>query len=285
MVLSLALATALSLALGTYLLLFQIAILLAFLAACLLFQKSPLWISPKQGVWLVSTGSSGAPDSLWIASQNHKFSRNLSEHGLESSPIGPSIFRGPPSEGRSFSLGLVAAAIVWLILIQLLGVAQFRVLVGGGESASLLIDSRMVAVVEAANSEDPRSGRALSVLGGRRHIQLITAAGQTVAEGEMTIWPGRTYIVGYLPADRCLFWEEQGYGEVGPLHTLVPEESSGPIWEFNRRIDSWFIPLSGEEGEGTLGLATSGGLRTALRLLPCSKKASGRTENGRRAVD
>jgi hypothetical protein len=266
----LASATSLSLLFGTRLVLHQVLAMFLLTCALLLLQRSRLWSTPRQGIWLLPRGSADPPGTLRVLSEVPKFAACLSQQGLLPAPFESGEAKRIPARRELLFPSVVGLlGLIWLLLVQTLGVAQVRILVGGDESATLLVDSRKVAVVKRANSEDPRAGGIVKVMGGQRAIELITRGGRPVAQAKVTIWPGRTYIVGYLPTDHCLFWEELNYGDKGRRHRLNRLRGSGPIWELDRAVDSWFMPLAAEGDEEENTPSTSGGTRQAIRLLPC----------------
>jgi hypothetical protein len=114
------------------------------------------------------------------------------------------------------------------------------------------------------------------VLGGRRRLEIISESGALLGGATMTIWPGRTYIVGQLPEDQCLFWEQRTYGTGAERSLVFPLGGDGPVWELKDQVDSWFVPL---ESPGTKPdvesdpWETRGGIRRAVRLLPCRVQA------------
>jgi hypothetical protein len=206
-------------------------------------------------------------DALLVLTRTKKFSAALTNAAIAQAPAFERHWTrsDPPSR---FAWWLALGSLVWLTTIHHFGVAQVRVLVGGEESATLLVDSRKLFDVAAANSEDPRSGRLFSLLGGRRRLQLVRADGREVFDVASNIWPGETYLVGDLPDGKCLFLEERSYGAAGPHNTFVPLGSTGPVFQLKADIDSWFVPL-GAPLDDEPALVTSGGIRRALRLLPC----------------
>ena len=93
-----------------------------------------------------------------------------------------------------------------------------------------------------------------------------------MGEATRTLWPGRTYIVGQIPPGQCLFWERREYGKEARASILFPIGGQGPVWELREQVDSWFVPLGGSTTEQLAEIEdwqTRGGLRRAIRLLPC----------------
>jgi len=112
--------------------------------------------------------------------------------------------------------------------------------------------------------EHPHAARAITTLAGRRTLTLVSDAGEPMVEVVETLWPGRDYLFGTLPEGKCLFLERQEYGDAGAEHSLIPVAGSGPLWELPAAVDVWFVELRERPS-----LPTSGGVRTAVRLLPC----------------
>lgn len=274
-------ATALTLFLGNRWEGLQIVVILAFsllssetLGRTGLGRKSPSALSLLEG--------SEGDRSILICSRR-RYRRVLDEEGFERAPLPE---RTPVERDSIGTLraSLLSLGLVVLGLIHALGGATLRVIQSGDEDAFLLVDARQSGRVAPTNSEDPTAGKFVRILGGRRHLQFVSAEGSILANETLTIWPGRTYIVGHLPPGRCLFWEKRSYGNA-ERSVVFPLPGSGPIWELTDRVDSWFLPLGDEEASpadeggsvGPLGLGllgTSGGTRRAVRLLPC--RATGR---------
>lgn len=159
----------------------------------------------------------------------------------------------------------VLVGLTWLAGLHWLGRAELRVMHGDATSdAVVLIDHRRRQSIGPTRGEHPHAGRAVTTLAGRRTLSLVSDAGEPVAQVTATLWPGRDYLFGALPKDRCLFLESQEYGARGRAHDLALIPGSGPLWELPTNVDLWFSPLS-QRPE----FATSGGVRTAIRLLPC----------------
>jgi len=159
---------------------------------------------------------------------------------------------------------LVAAA-TWLLGLHWLGRAELRVIHGGGPAdAIVLVDHRRRPSIGPTQSEHPHAARPVATLAGRRSLALVSETGQPLAEVTATLWPGRDYLLGTLPRGQCLFLESQEYGARGDARQLVALTGSGPLWELPVNVDAWFLPLRARPD-----LPTSGGLRTAVRLLAC----------------
>lgn len=204
---------------------------------------------------------------LWC--KNKKYQRILEEHDfLEVDKEQPR----PSNENLRQSARLLILGAAWLLLIHSLGGADVRVLVVGNEGAFLLVDNRHFGAVHPSNQEDPRAGTTVRVLGGRRHLELVSASGATLGGATQTIWPGRTYIVAHLKPGVCLYFERRTYGYEGRSR-LVPLGGGGPVWELREPVDSWLIPLEnpGAEDHDDEDWGSSGGERRAVRLLPCRR--------------
>lgn len=128
----------------------------------------------------------------------------------------------------------------------------------------LLIDHTLIGTVPASLGETPEAGRREEVLGGRRTLSLVHPDGSVRTELPVTFVPGKSYLLGLPPPRHCLFLEKRAYGQAGSTLERTPLPGAGPLWEIPERIDFWFT----EAPDASSGF-TSGGLRTALRLLPC----------------
>jgi len=167
---------------------------------------------------------------------------------------------------RSLAPALIPLLVAWCWLgaLHFLGRAELRVIHASDAEALVLIDERRRAVTPPSRSEHPTMARSVSTLAGRRTLSVVTERGEPVVSVVRTLWPGRAYLLGTLPEGQCLFLERREYGSEGAAHELVPVPDTGPLWEFPDRIDLWFKPLRERPD-----LPTTGGVRTALRLLPC----------------
>lgn len=155
-------------------------------------------------------------------------------------------------------------ALCTFIAVQYFGRSTVRVVVPGPEDATFTVDARRGVDIVGTPDENPRGGSLARVLGGVRTLGLIGAGGEPLASTEVTLWPGRDYVFGRLPEGHCLHVEERAYGEAGDRHLLIPIPGPGPIWELEEEVDQWFVPLPARDE-----LPTTGGLRRAIRLLPC----------------
>lgn len=257
--------TAAALALGTRSLALQVAVplVLGGLVPALLLRSG---LVPRV-IESVELGTDAGGLLLHVSSKN--FRRALSEHGL---PYAPGVFepRVPLRRRPPVVLALVGCA--WLATLHSLGGAEVRVFVSGREKAVLLVDTRHFGQVAPTNAEDPRAGESVRVLGGRRHLELISESGVPLGGATITLWPGRTYIVGQIPPDQCLFWERREYGSASDKSLLYPLAGDGPVWELREQVDSWFIPLEStgtDQEDEAAKWETRGGIRRAVRLLPC----------------
>lgn len=189
---------------------------------------------------------------------------------LNESNSGPRRRWGIWSTMQLLGLLPLLGGLLWLSSLQFFGGVRLRVLSADPSRLVLLVDGRQVASVLGTRYEDPEAGQFVRVLGGRRELRLLKSDGTEVTRQVATLWPGRSYVVGQLPAGRCLFVETRSYGAMGSDHTLAASTDSAPLWEFDAPIDSWFQPLPPEGRQEISGLRGSGGKRTALRLLSCS---------------
>ncbi len=260
--------TAMALSLGKRDLPFQIAVVVVTGAVLPLALKiARLWRPIAPPILVESRDGAGT-----LVAKTEVFAKALRAHGFEELPEA-SPQASPFPRRHKTTLSLIGIGLLWLFLIQSLGGANVRVFVSGKEKAFLLVDTRHTGKVAPTNAEDPRAGQALRILGGRRSLRLISESGEELAQATRTIWPGRTYIVGQLPQGECLFWERRKYGKEGSRSLLFPLPGEGPVWELRDSVDSWFIPL--DEGRAqsnpsdTDDWETSGGVRRAIRLLPC----------------
>lgn len=250
-------------------------VLAAFVMTELLF-RTPLWPRTATPLGLIlEEGAENDGRLRLLVCRSRRFRRVLLDSGY------------PIVEGRGISGGAISSAhevqnrvrlsvaglgLGALFLIHSLGGATVRVVQSGQESAVLLVDSRHTGAVQPTNAEDPRAGRFVHVLGGRRTLQLVSATGKVLVDQTVTVWPGRTYIVGHLPPDLCLHWEKRTYRAETEDSIVLPVRGEGPVWELTDRVDSWFVPLgprqAGSEPDAP-PLEISGGTRRAVRLLPC----------------
>lgn len=271
--LTLASVTALALSLGSRGLGWQVALgALVGLSLPEILIRTGLWppsrLPLEFGTRQEAQGSAPTGHLLYV--EGRKFRAALTAGGAP-----PCDIEAPPQKKEPRGVLLLSfggLALAWLVLIHSLGGATVRVVLGGTETSTLLIDNRHSGEVQPANAEDPRAGRFAHVLGGRRHLQLQSEKGEILADQSVTVWPGRTYIVGHLPKGQCLFWEKRTYGPEKSGTFLFPLSGSGPIWELKERVDSWFLPLgegSADSPTATDEWETSGGERRAVRLLPC----------------
>jgi hypothetical protein len=240
----------------------------------LVFSLALPWTLLKVGVWpapdrSISLGEANDKTPVVIC-EDQKLSAILVEQGL------PLSSQAAPGESflrkHQASLLLTLVCITWFALIHSLGGVSVRVLVSGSDDAVLLVDSRVHQEISPGNSEDPRAGIFTRVLGGRRKFELLTKSGKPLGSRTVTIWPGRTYIVGHLPPGLCLFWERRDYGTGQQKSLLMPLGGDGPIWELRHSVDSWFVPLQADKTQATDAISeweSSGGVRRAIRLLPC----------------
>jgi len=171
--------------------------------------------------------------------------------------------------GGAWELAPALLALVWLSALHGLGRADLRVIQSGDAEAVVLIDERRRSTIAPVRSEHPHAARAVSTLAGRRRLGIVSERGESLVDVVATLWPGRDYVLGNLPPGQCLFLERQEYGKTGAAHELAQLPGQGPIWELPVTVDLWFSPLSTRPSSRP-SLDTSGGVRTAVRLLPCS---------------
>lgn len=264
--------TAAALALGTRELVFQVAVPLALggLTPAAL-RRAKLWNEPKDPLELQTD-----PSGVILLTRSRQFRRSLREHGFQELE-GRDPVLVPFLTKHQTPLALAVIGLCWLSLLHSLGGAEVRVFVSGRENAVLLVDTRHFGKISPTNAEDPRAGGSVRVLGGRRHLELISESGVLLGGATKTIWPGRTYIVGQLPPSECLFWEWREYGEGAQPSILFPVGGEGPVWELREQVDSWFVPLESpftEQESETVDWQTRGGVRRAIRLLPCRGRSA-----------
>jgi hypothetical protein len=267
--------TAAALALGTRALALQLSVplVLGGLLPALVLRSAPIFRF-KEPIELSSD-----KEGLLLSVRSKTYRRVLLEHGLHEANLreenlneaGRAAGRHTPLLHRPpFFIGLIG--LVWLVVLHSLGGAEVRVFVSGREKAVLLVDTRHFGKVAPTNAEDPRAGESVRVLGGRRHLELISESGALLGGSTITLWPGRTYIVGQVPPGKCFFWERREYGNGSGQSLLYPVSGDGPIWELREQVDSWFIPLDSSASDAeaeTVQWETRGGIRRAIRLLPC----------------
>jgi len=180
------------------------------------------------------------------------------------------VDRPPPEPRRKlhFTLPLLLA-LGWALVIQYAARVDVWI-VQSEQDLTLLIDDAVVGSVPASLEETPEAGRREVVLGGRRRLTLIDARGALRAETSASLFPGRSYLFGQTPAGRCFFVEQRGYGRASKKtsgsSSFTSLEGPGPLWELPVPIDFWFVPPP-PPGPAF----TSGGIQTALRLLPCPR--------------
>lgn len=262
-ILVVAVATTCALLLGTRDLLFQ-AMATAVAGGLLpeVLHRTGLWPSSLPPLELWNTRG----ESI-LRCRSTRFARTLREHGF--SERTPEKELRPVFWSGRLAPALAGGGLAWLALVHSLGGAHVRVIVSGTNKAVLLVDARHSGTITPTNAEDPRAGQSLRILGGRRQLELVSHTGTRLGGDTRTIWPGRTYIVGQLPPGRCLFWERRRYGQDGSGSIVFPVAGEGPVWELRDPVDSWFIPLESPQGQEDADWETSGGIRRAIRLLPC----------------
>lgn len=225
------------------------------------------WPIRNENVWMEETA-----ESTSLVCRTRAFRRALIEHGFVEHSTAPGSRNFSVGQLPRRALALCLLGFMWLGLLHSLGATTVRVLVSGNERAVLLVDGRHTGLIEPTNDEDPQGGILARVLGGRRTLALYSSAGEMLGQQTATLWPGRTYIIAHLAPGDCLFWEKRAYGERSRPSNFSPLGGVGPVWELEEHVDSWFIPLQ------TPGQATpeseddwrsSGGIRRAIRLLPC----------------
>jgi hypothetical protein len=251
-------ATSLALALGGVRLGLQIV--LTLLASLLPLVVRALTLRAPVGPALFHADGP-ASQSVWIAERRDFL--DLLEAQTTRMP-GPLVRPGFARE-----LAPVLAALLWLSALHWLGRADLRVIQSGTSEAVVLIDERRRSTIAPAHGEHPHAARAVSTLAGRRRLGIVSERGEPLVDVVATLWPGRHYVLGHLPLGQCLFLERQEYGKTGAAHDLAQVRGQGPLWELPVTVDLWFSPLS-ERPSSRPSLDTSGGVRTAVRLLPCS---------------
>lgn len=162
--------------------------------------------------------------------------------------------------------GIVGAALLGLAELSL--GATVRVIAPGAGRHTLLVDGRKLREVEPVRREFAGAGDPTRIMAGRRHFSLITARGEVLLDETRAVWPKETFVLGQPTAGLCLFVETRLYGEAGPGHTLVPWSRTSSAEPTPAPIDQWFSPLPEEPA-----LETTGGKRSALRLLSCNAAA------------
>lgn len=158
--------------------------------------------------------------------------------------------------------GIVGAALLGLAELSL--GATVRVIAPGTGRHTLLVDGRKLREVEAVRREFAGAGDPTRIMAGRRRFTVITARGEVLLDETRPVWPKDTFVLGQPTAGLCLFVETRLYGEAGPGHTLVPWSRASSAEPTPTPIDQWFSPLPEEPA-----LETTGGKRSALRLLSC----------------
>jgi hypothetical protein len=191
-----------------------------------------------------------------------ELAKKLLAHGAtldESSPA-----RSRPAL-RPFLPG--AIAMTWWLVVQLVAGTSIRVLHAGQKDLVLVVDSRKMVTVAPTQFEDPRAGKFVRVLGGMRRLELFERDGRLLDTINTPLWPGRQYVVGTLPQGRCLFLEKTFFEAGKSRSELYLVEGDAPFWEIPERVDIWFEAQSTQGTERAV--LTSGGVRHAVRLLPC----------------
>jgi len=192
----------------------------------------------------------------WLARRKDFLQRLGADVAIEHAPV--------PRRRIIWDLLPALAALAWLSTLHWFGRAELRVLHSGDQDAVVLIDHRRRQTIAPTRTEHAYAAHAVSTLAGRRTLGIVGEEGTLLVDVTATLWPGRDYVLGTLPAGRCLFLERQEYGEEGSARDLVALPGAGPLWELPVNVDQWFAPLSPRPS-----LPTSGGIRTAVRLLPC----------------
>lgn len=183
---------------------------------------------------------------------------------LEKLGVSATVQPAPQRRGlrREFLPALLA--LTWLCGLHWLGRAELRVIQSSDADAVVLIDHRRRRIVPPTRVEHAHAAHAVSTLAGRRTLGLVTSDGRSLVDVTLTLWPGRDYVLGTLPSGLCLFIERQEYGEAGAARELAAVQGEGPLWELPVNVDLWFTGVTERPS-----LPTSGGIRTAIRLLPC----------------
>lgn len=183
--------------------------------------------------------------------------------------LGPLEVISPPQQAllptlqRHLALPLLSS-LLFLLLLHAWGTARIVALQAELEPAVLLVDHRRRALVPPTPEERPGAVTSLRTLAGRRHLGLLSTEGSALADQVETLWPGRTYLLAHPPPGLCFFLEVQEYGAKGAAHFLQPLYGEAPLWELPADIDRWLAPPPERPN-----LPTTGGIRRALRLLPC----------------
>jgi hypothetical protein len=169
----------------------------------------------------------------------------------------------------AWELSPTLVALAWLAGLHWLGRADLHVIQSSDTEAVVLVDARRRGTILPTLVEHPHAAEPVSTLAGRRRLGLVTASGVELVDVVETLWPGRDYVLGSLPPGQCLFLERQEYGQEGAAHDLARVPGQGPLWELPVSVDLWFSPLS-ERPSSPHAMPTTGGVRTAVRLLPCA---------------
>lgn len=165
-------------------------------------------------------------------------------------------------------------ALAWTFGVQQLGRSHVWVL-SAEQDVVFLVDQRVVGEVPASLEETPTAGRFGPWLAGRHTFTLLHEDGRVLAEREVLLVPGQSYVFGLLPERSCLFLERRRYGSTATptsaSRSREPLRGDGALFEIPGPVDAWFVPLPPPSDS-----STSGGQRAAVRLLPCSRGSSAR---------
>ncbi len=248
---------------------FFLGVLFAFLLPTLLGYFS-LWKGVSASIYEISSSQATENNERIIETASAQFSETLIAHKI---PLIKKLDQGENVNPHwRWATALSLLSLLWMITIHSLGTATLRIIAAGEINSVLLVDSRRETLIASSNFEDSLAGKFVTLLGGRHRLSLLREDGSLLIDEDLTIWPGKTYIVGVLPPEKCLFWEFFSSAPAGEDHFVKPLPGVGPIWELNEVVDHWFSPNSLEKNPKTAAKgtwATSGGTRRAIRLLPC----------------
>lgn len=148
----------------------------------------------------------------------------------------------------------------------LLGV-EVRVLNLYADPAILVVDGWHRGTVPPSSAESPAAGLRLHLLGGERHVQLISRNGQVLADGTHRFRPGTEHLIAVSEEPVCFWVERNVYGRASaPQVAREALSGEGPVWELPGTIHSWFAPNPPPSDSD--GVSTGGAL-VALRQGRC----------------
>jgi hypothetical protein len=146
---------------------------------------------------------------------------------------------------------------------------ELRVLNLTENRLSLLVDGRMVAVVEPTSAESPAAGLDVRIPSGRRSLRTLGPDGRDVDAVVVDVESGAYHL--YAPASdgHCFWLERTVYGRNRPDGS-ARQALEGPVrfWRLPRTLDSLFAP---NPEPAAADRRSTGGELVALRQARCNE--------------